>query len=65
MEKREKEEWFCIATFGLIAQFIIYSAYKFFNELTIAIIFFGFMVYMIFVMVSYIIGVNIKSKTTK
>ncbi len=56
MEKKNKEAWWIVAVFGLIAQLFIYGTYRYFNKLTIAIVLFTYMAYMSFAWCCYVIG---------
>ena len=62
MDKKNKEDWFIVGVFGLIAQLSVYGAYRFFNKLTIAIVLFTYMVYMIFAMICYVVGKKLPKK---
>ncbi len=64
MDKLNKEVLMSVTFFGLIAQLFIYGTYRYFHKLTIAIVLFTYMVYMLFVLLSYIVGGGLK-KTHK
>ena len=64
MDKQNKESWWLIGLFGLIAQLFLYGVYRYFNKLTMAIVLFTYMAYMIFAMICYVIG-GVLKKTRK
>lgn len=62
MNKENKNDWLIVGIFGLIAQLFIYGAYRYFHKLTIAIVLFTYMVYMLFALLCYIVGSKSKRK---
>ncbi|KKN56682.1 hypothetical protein LCGC14_0569990 [marine sediment metagenome] len=62
MEKKNKEDLMAVTFFGLVAQLFIYGAYRYFHKLNTAIILFTYMAYMLFVWLSYIIGLQSTKK---
>ena len=63
MKKKDKETWWIIGVFGLIAQLFLYGTYRYFNKLTIAIVLFTYMAYIIFAWLCYIVGIKSKFQT--
>lgn len=64
MNRKNKESLLLLVVYGMIGQLIVYGVYIYFTKLTLAIIMISFVIYIIFIVLSYVTGM-ITKKTFK